>query len=64
MRRDLMLAVDPALFADIRGSTDSEAVFHLALTFGLEDDPIGRVERAVGFVEATGRAHGIEHPCR
>jgi predicted glutamine amidotransferase len=61
-RRELMLAVDPALFDDIFGSTDSEVLFYLALTFGLEEDPLGAVERAVGFVEATGRAHGIEHP--
>jgi predicted glutamine amidotransferase len=62
MRRDLMLAVEPSLFDAIAGSTDSEVLFYLALTFGLADDPVGAVERAVGFVEATGHAHGIEHP--
>jgi predicted glutamine amidotransferase len=61
-RRELMLAVDPALFDDIAGSTDSEVLFYLALTLGLEEDPIGAVERAVGLVEATGHAHGVEHP--
>jgi predicted glutamine amidotransferase len=61
MRRDLMLAVDPDLFADFQGSTDSEVVFRLALTFGLEDDPPGAIERAIGFVEATARRHGIEN---
>jgi predicted glutamine amidotransferase len=39
LRRELMLAIDPALFGDIQGSTDTEVVFHLALTFGLEQDP-------------------------
>jgi predicted glutamine amidotransferase len=62
MRRELLLAVDPVLFDGIEGSTDSEVLFHLALTFGLENDPLGALERAVGFVEATGRTHGIEHP--
>ena len=62
IRRDLLLAIDPSHFNAIGGSTDSEALFHLALTFGLEDDPLGAVEQAVGFVEETGRAHGIEHP--
>ena len=62
MRRDLLYAVDSSLFEGIAGSTDSEALFYLALTFGLEDDPLGAVEQAVGFVEATGRAHGIENP--
>jgi predicted glutamine amidotransferase len=62
MRRELLLAVDPSLFDDIAGSTDSETLFYLALTFGLQDDPLAALERAVGFVEATGREHGVEHP--
>ena len=61
MRRDLMLAVDPSLFADFVGSTDSEVIFRLALTFGLEEDPVGAIERAIGFVEATAERHGIEN---
>ena len=61
MRRDLMLAVDPALFADFTGSTDSEVVFRLALTYGLEQNPIEGIERAIGFVEETARRHGIEN---
>jgi predicted glutamine amidotransferase len=60
--RELRLAVDPSLYASIEGTTDSETMFYLALTFGLDDDPPGAVERMVGFVEATGRKHGIEHP--
>jgi predicted glutamine amidotransferase len=62
MRRELMLAVDPALFANISGSTDSEVLFHIALTFGLEDDPIGALERAIGLVEETAARHGIAEP--
>jgi glutamine amidotransferase len=62
IRRSLLLAVDAAYFDAIAGSTDSEALFYLALTFGLEEDPLGAVERAVGFVEATGCAAGIENP--
>jgi predicted glutamine amidotransferase len=59
VRRDLMLAIHPDLFADVHGSTDTEIVFHLALTFGLEQDPIGALERTVGLIEATARAHGV-----
>jgi predicted glutamine amidotransferase len=62
VKRDLVLAVDPALYPEIQWSTDSETLFFLALTFGLEDDPSAAVERAVGFVEATGRRHCVEHP--
>ena len=62
LRRDLMLAIEPALFADVRGSTDTEVVFHLALTFGLEEDPIGSLERTIGLIEATARSHGVDDP--
>jgi predicted glutamine amidotransferase len=59
VRRDLMLAVDPSLFADIQGSTDTEVVFHLALTFGLEDDPIGALEQTVGLIETVAHRHDV-----
>ena len=62
IKRDLLLAVDPVLFAEIRGTTDSETLFFLALSFGLEDDPPTAVARAIGLVEEIGRRHGIEHP--
>jgi predicted glutamine amidotransferase len=61
MRRELMLSIDPERFANVLGSTDSEVLFHLALTFGLEEDPIGALERTIGLVEATANAHGIAH---
>jgi glutamine amidotransferase len=59
VRRELALAVDPELFADIQGSTDTEVVFALALTHGLAEDPIGALERTVGVIEAAAREHGI-----
>jgi glutamine amidotransferase len=62
VRRDLLLAVDPDLFPGIEGTTDSEVLFHLALTFGLEEDPLAGLERAAGFVEETGRRHGVAEP--
>jgi glutamine amidotransferase len=62
LRRDLSLAVDPELFADIEGQTDSELMFYLALTLGLEEDPPGAVARMAGLVERTGHEHGVEFP--
>jgi glutamine amidotransferase len=62
IERELLLAVDPSLFPDIEGSTDSEVLFFLSLTFGLFDDPITAVARAVGFVEDVGHRHDIDHP--
>jgi glutamine amidotransferase len=62
VKRDLTLAVDPALFPEIQGSTDSELFFYLALTFGLEKDPRSAVARAVGLIEETGHRHGVANP--
>ncbi|MGY3340197.1 putative glutamine amidotransferase [Streptomyces filamentosus] len=62
LRRDLTLLVDPALYADIEGTTDSEVMFYLALTYGLDDDPPAAVARMAGIVERVGREHGVEHP--
>lgn len=62
IKREIVLAVDPSLYASIEGSTDSEAFFFLALTLGLENDPPTAVERAVGLIERVGHNHGIENP--
>jgi predicted glutamine amidotransferase len=59
LRRELMLAIDPALFGDLQGSTDTEVVFHLALTFGLERDPVGALETAVGVIEEAAGRRGV-----
>jgi predicted glutamine amidotransferase len=62
LRRDLVLAVDPQFFDSMEGSTDSETMFGLALTFGLMEDPIAGLERMAGFVEQTAARHGIADP--
>ena len=62
VKRDLALAVDESLYPFIEGSADSEILFYLALTFGLEDDPPAAVARMVGFVEEVGHRRGVEHP--
>ncbi|MFL6063512.1 MAG: class II glutamine amidotransferase [Friedmanniella sp.] len=62
VRHDLLLEVDPSLFPKFEGSTDTETLFFLALTFGLTDNPPEAVARAVGLVEQVGRRRGIEYP--
>ncbi|MFJ1569262.1 class II glutamine amidotransferase [Streptomyces erythrochromogenes] len=62
IRRELALLVDPVLFNDIEGTTDSEMMFYLAITFGLDQDPPGAVARMAGVVERIGREHGVECP--
>jgi Predicted glutamine amidotransferase len=62
LKRDLLFTVDPSLYPDIEGSTDSEALFFLALTFGLQGDPVEGVARAIGFVEDLAERRGIANP--
>jgi predicted glutamine amidotransferase len=62
VKRELTLAVDPELFPAIAGSTDSELMFYLALTFGLTTDPVAAVQRMVAHVETVGWRHGVENP--
>jgi predicted glutamine amidotransferase len=61
-KRDLVLDIDPAYFPLIAGTTDSEIIFYLALTHGLEEDPPDAVAKAIGIVEARGREAGIQNP--
>jgi glutamine amidotransferase len=62
VKRDLTFAVDPSLYPQIRGTTDSEVLFHLALTLGLTDDPVAGMERAIRMVESVGHEHGVTFP--
>src|SRR4051794_21783338 len=49
VRRELMCAVEPAFFNAMIGTTDSELLFCLALSFGLMEDPLPALERMAGF---------------
>ncbi len=62
LKRDLMLAIDPSLFEALTGQTDSEVLFFLALTLGLEHDPPAAVALAIGLVEAYGERRGVPDP--
>jgi glutamine amidotransferase len=62
VKRELMLAVDPDLYPLIEGSTDSELMFYLALSFGLNDDPVAAVERMAGLIEESAERQEIANP--
>ena len=62
VRRDLALAVKPRLYPMIKGTTDSELMFYLALTFGLEESPLTGLEQMAGFVEKICGEKGIDDP--
>lgn len=62
LKRDLTMAIDPSLYPNVLGTTDSEVLFHLALTLGLRDDPIDAIGRAIRLVESVGRDHNVQFP--
>lgn len=62
VKRDLVMAVDESLYPEIAGQADTEILFYLALTFGLEDDPPEAVARTIGLVEHVGRQKGVKFP--
>ncbi len=37
IKRNLLLAVDRSLYPHVHGQTDTEVLFHLVVTLGLED---------------------------
>jgi glutamine amidotransferase len=62
VKRDLTMAIDPSLYPLIAGQTDTETLFYLALTLGLEDDPPRAVAKAIGLIEQVGRDHDVQFP--
>jgi len=62
VKRDLVLAVDESLYPEIKGQADTELLFYLALTFGLEHDPPDAIARTIGLVESVGHQRGVEFP--
>ncbi len=61
-KRDLVMAIDESLYTEIAGQADTEVLFYLALSMGLEDDPAEAVAKAIGLVEAEGHRKGIKYP--
>lgn len=62
LKRQLMFEIKPELFPFLQGSTDSETLFFLALTFGLQSDPLAALSRTVGYVERARESAGIDQP--
>ncbi|GJM19188.1 MAG: class II glutamine amidotransferase [Phycisphaeraceae bacterium] len=62
VQRPLTQRVSDEYYQFIRGSTDSEVMFALALTYGLRNDPIGACARMLAVVEEERIKAGIEEP--
>ena len=59
LRRALLMKVAPEYFNNIQGTTDSETMFHLALTYGLEKNVPVAVAETVRVVESEAKKVGI-----
>jgi len=57
-RRDADMLIPDQLYPFRRGATDSEALFLIALSEGLDSDPYGALKRAVARMVAISRAKG------
>ena len=60
LRRDLLFAISPILFPFVLGSTDSELMFLLALTFGMEGDVKTGIARTAGLIEQLAEQYDID----
>ena len=60
LRRDLTMAIAPDLFSQISGTTDSELMFLLALSYGMAEDVEGGLARMAGLVESVAAQRGID----
>ncbi|MBS1659273.1 MAG: class II glutamine amidotransferase [Bacteroidetes bacterium] len=60
LKQKLVEQVAPEYFENILGSTDSEIMFHLALTLGLERDVPAAIAAMVRLVESTAKEHSID----
>ncbi len=64
MRRELLLELSPEAFARIRGTTDTEVCFQLALDYGLREEPVRALERMAGRIERAREDYRIDGPFR
>ncbi|WP_417689241.1 class II glutamine amidotransferase [Roseibium sp.] len=58
VRKKMDTMIPDHLYRHRKGATDSEALFLIALGYGLEQDPVGAMVRTVEEIEAMARAEG------
>ena len=59
VRRELQFDIAPEFFNYLKGTTDSETLFLLALTYGLENDPKASFEKLIKRVQKACTANNI-----
>ena len=60
IKKELDMQIAPELYAEKQGQTDTETLFLLALTFGLQNDPKAGVTQMIEAVERAREKAGIE----
>ena len=64
MRQSIEALISPEWYQHRQGTTDSEALFLLALTLGLKRDPILAMNRALGAIAELMKKHEVLEPMR
>lgn len=59
IKRDLQFDINPKLYPLVKGTTDSETFFFLALTYGLEKNPKLAIEKTLARIEKACKDHKI-----
>ena len=62
IKRDLQMQIAPDLYTEIKGTTDSETFFLLALSFGLQENPKAALQKMVACVKKAHEDHKITKP--
>lgn len=60
IHQKLLALIKKEYFKNIIGSTDSEVMFHLALTLGLEKDVPAAISEMVRIIESAAKEEGVE----
>lgn len=63
-RRRLEGMIDDRFYSHRVGTTDSELIFYMLFSEGLETDPAGALMRTIGKIEAVTREAGVEAPLK
>lgn len=59
IRKDMLYILDNKLFNEIKGTTDTEAFFMIAIYFGLEKSPKIAIEKTIKFILDLHQKHNI-----
>ncbi|HET6161586.1 MAG TPA: class II glutamine amidotransferase, partial [Dongiaceae bacterium] len=62
VRRRMEAMIDDRFYSHRVGTTDSELIFYLLFSEGLEEDPVGALTRTIGRIERLAREAAVNEP--